>query len=225
MKKIFFIPVILLLFAACGNLGNQLADNLKLATDLKANFAAATVQVNSSIINGSGSYEVMISKSALGAQLFFVEQRVATAAAVYLKNKAGDAAKKITVKIEGDSLKDEFIFDEKALEDYSKSVSSAEAYLSAMLKKDEDALLSNGDPEYLGKNAMPQVTALCDELAALGSEQSRQLGGIMDSNIDGTTVPVHVVTFLIKLSGGQKRVCTFFVHSENDHKVAGFDFR
>ncbi|MFN8713423.1 MAG: hypothetical protein ACK5Z2_11280 [Bacteroidota bacterium] len=225
MKKLLFVPALLLLIASCGNLANQVVDNTKLATDIKTSFAAATVNVNSTVTNRSGSYEIEISRSALGSQLQFDEQRVATAVAVYALTKIGEGVDTIRVKIEGDSLKDIFSFDEKELKGYSKSAASADAYLTAMLKKDEAALLSNGNPEYLGKSAMPQVTTLAGELSALGTEQSRQLAGIMDSNIDNTTIPVHVVTYLVKFSGGEKRVCTFFVNSESDHKVAGFDIR
>lgn len=225
MKKLFIVPALLLLIVGCGNLANQVVDNMKLATDIKTNFTAAAVNVNSSVTNGNGSYEIEISRSATGSQLQFDEQRVATAVAVYALKKVGDGVDTIRVKIEGDSLKDQFSFGEKEVNGYSTSATSADAYLTAMLKKDEAALLSNGDPEYLGKSAMPQVNLLSGELVALGAEKTRQLAGIMDSNIDNTTIPVHVVTYILNFSSGEKRVCTFFVHSEGDHKVAGFDIR
>jgi hypothetical protein len=224
MKKLFVVSATLLLLAGCGNLANQLGKNLKLGTEIKSAFEAGSVNITTNTTNGAGKLEVEISESAFEKSLSFDERRVATAIAVFAKEKSEVPVGDITVKY-GNTVKNVYSFDEKLAASYAQSAASASAYLTAMLKKDQAALLKNSNPEYLGESSIPQVTTLADELIALGTEQSRQLAGIMDSNIDNTTIPVHVVTYVIKLSGGEKRVCTFFVHSENDHKVAGFDIR
>ncbi|MGL5892682.1 MAG: hypothetical protein ACRC3B_22505 [Bacteroidia bacterium] len=225
MKKLFFVPALLLLFAGCGNLTDQLAKNLKLSNEIKSAFQAGSVNVSSSVTNGAGKLEIEISESVFEKSLSFDERRVAAAIAVFTKEKSEVPAGDITVKYGSGSVKNLYNFDEKLTASYKQSATTANAYLTAMLKKDKAGLLKNSNPEYLGESSMPQVTTLADELLALGSETSRQLAGIMDSNIDNTTIPVHVVTYVMKLSGGESRVCTFFVHSENDHKVAGFDIR
>lgn len=224
MKTSFTFFAVLLLLAGCGQLGEQVKKNIQTGNALREHFETGTVTVTTNI-SGKGSSEIEAGSSALGKRLSFDDQRVAIAIAVKAMELGASMGAETEVKIGDGAVKNVYKLTASEIASYAASSSSANRYLSAMLAGNKDALLKEGDATYLGESSIPQVLDLAGQVNALGKIKSTRLAGILDTNIDGTQIPVHAVTYVLDLDGGQTRTCTFFVHTGDQHKIAGFDIR
>jgi hypothetical protein len=226
MKKLFFVPALLLLFAACGSLGSQLKDNMQIALELKKEFEADAVDINTSKSGNSNSVEVNLTNPSLARSQGYQAYYIANAVAVEAYKHGGKTATAVTVNMKSDLDNSRFSFDQKLLTNYALSEAEAESYLMALCDKDKITMLKLSDPEYLGEASLKQAL----DLSAKNLQTKDHIAGvqimrIFDSNITNTVIPIHIICYKVTFKSGASKMCDMFVHSENDHKVAGFDIR
>lgn len=225
MKKSFSFFAVLLLLAGCGNVKNQENKNLDVANFLSEQFECDSVIVSTSEAYGIKYIIIKATTSDVGYRLSFESQRVACAMAISACKSMGVSDHDVQMKIGGSWSMQGHVFHQKDLSSYRTSVDAAENYLVAMLKGDRAQLLKLGDATYLGESNIQQVLGLADKAKAYEKECSRVLAGILDTNIDNTQIPIHAISFAYTDKIGNTHQCTFFVHSEGDHKIAGLDIR
>jgi hypothetical protein len=225
MKKTVTFFAVLLILAGCGQLGEQIKKNIQTGNALRDHFETGTVTVTTNI-SGKGSSEIETGSSALGKRLGFDDQRVAIAMAVKAMELGAATGAETEVKIGDGAMKNVYKLSAAEITSYSASVASANRYLSAMLAGNKEALLKEGDATYLGEDQIGQVLDIAAQQFSKTSNVKRnRLAGILDTNIDNTQISVHAVTYWVELSNGETKNCTFFVQTDDGHKVAGFDIR
>ncbi|MCU0432921.1 MAG: hypothetical protein MUC87_05655 [Bacteroidia bacterium] len=228
MKKIFSVFLILLLVSGCGNLGSQLKDNMQIALELKKEFEADAVDMNTSKSGNSNSVEINLTNPSLARSQGYQADYIANAVAVEAYKHGGKTATAMTVNMKSNSGDSRFSFDQKLLTNYTLSEAVAESYLMALCDKDKNTMLKLGDPEYLGESSLQQAL----DLAAKNLQTKDHIAGvqilrIFDSNITNTVIPIHIICYKVTFKSGASKICDMFVRCDNEqtHLVSGFDLR
>jgi hypothetical protein len=92
-----------------------------------------------------------------------------------------------------------------------------------MLTQNDKTLLDLGDSQYMGENALSTIHQLTDSLKKANIAEPMYLVGAQNSVIEGTSDPVHIITFLFDNPNQERKVIHLFVRSEGDHAIAGIN--
>jgi hypothetical protein len=228
MKKSFTFFAVLLLFAGCGQLADKMKDNLKMALQLKSEFEAGSVEMSSSMVNNSQSLEVNLTNATLAGSLGYQAEFVATAVAVEAYKLDGKSVNSVKVNMLSDTTDYSLTYDKKQLDSYTMSEASAESYLMALCDKDKSSMLKLGDPDYLGESSIEDAIGIAkSKLQSKEHIANVQIIRILDSNIDDTVIPIHIICYKVTYKSGASNICDMYVRcdKDTDHKVSGFNIR